>query len=583
MYVNLIHRPSNITHRPMFKLQQKLAHELQLKTTVFLQYENLFEDSLVESIISDKNEYGDEIGLWFSDIPSPYMKGTIDKEEPFLWLYTEPEKRLIITECIRKFNETFGYNPVSVGSYYMDSTSLKILHEVSPETKITIGGCFEEGVKVFHGCNNSWYLFNEGMPFFPWYPSKINSLVSAKDDDDWCGIVVVPHLARDMALSYEGRNDFFATHPANVQRAMANEADVCPYTLNLVDMYRFQERFNDGFSYINSFVGPNWLSGSPNVQDSDEDTQKIYEEYLEYLKFLENKGQVKVTYMSEFADMFTKSVKIGTAQHYFAKELLYGNNKQYYWYCSSQWRLLFDMTQGGSIGDLRPFCGGVPRSTGADTDNLAMGSNPYLIQSQYRTGNSHHFQDGTRTTFLIEYNGEVKDMCDYPTKIVSVNKLGDVTAIELKEQKIKFECGVTVTLNTQIDIYDSGKIIFKRKLCDCNEVNAVFKVTEYVKAGYGVTEYPEDMRDIILSVKNDSLNYSYSSTIISADCGNTCSAVIPKLNVRLLLESCDDRKCTVYAKDGCIFSPYYTLEISSTEGCGKEILTCLRTEKYQSC
>ena len=39
-------------------------------------------------------------------------------------------------------------------------------------------------------------------------------------------MVAVPHLCRDLALSYEGRNDFFATHPANVQRAMANEVPV---------------------------------------------------------------------------------------------------------------------------------------------------------------------------------------------------------------------------------------------------------------------------------------------------------------------------------------------------------------------
>ena len=46
-------------------------------------------------------------------------------------------------------------------------------------------------------------------------------------------------------------------------------------------MYRYQEKFNNGFSYINTVgqIG----SGSPNVQDTDEETQKNYKEYLEYL------------------------------------------------------------------------------------------------------------------------------------------------------------------------------------------------------------------------------------------------------------------------------------------------------------
>ena len=579
MYINLIHRPSNSTHRPMFWLQQSMAHEIGLKTTVFFQYENLFEEDLVKEVIEQKNKYGDEIGLWFSDIPSPYMKKTVDKEEPFLWLYTTEEKRLIITECIGKFKETFGYNPVSVGSYYMDSTSLKILHEVSPETKISIGGCFEEGVKVFHGCNNSWYLFNEGMPFFPWYPSKINSLVCAENEEDWCKIVVVPHLARDMALSYEGRNDFFATHPANVQRAMANEDDVCPYTLNLVDMYRYQERLNNGFSYINTFVGPNWLSNSPNVQDSDEDTQKIYREYLEYLKKLDSEGKAKVVYMSEFADEFKKTVKIGAPQHYYAKELLYGNGKQYYWYCSHHWRLLFDMTQGGSIGDLRPFCGRTPRATGSDTEFLAMGSNPYLIHSQYRTGNAHHFQDGTRTTFLVEHNGETKDMCDYPARLEDVSQKDGVTVLKLQKQKLTYADGVSVNVNTKIEIHDSGELIFKRTLSDCDNVNAQFCTTEYVKAGYGVTEYPEDMRDISLFADENTLKYSYSSKKVSGKI--SCGAIIPKINTKLVLCAADNRECAAHAHDGCIFSPYYTLKIQSNAVCGKEIATCLKTERYQ--
>ena len=576
MYINLIHRPSNLTHHPMFWLQQSLAHELGLKTTVFFQYENLFEPDLVKEVTEQKEKYGDELGLWFSDIPSEFMKKTIDKEEPFLWLYTTEEKRLIITECIGKFKETFGYNPVSIGSYHMDSESLRIIHEVSPETKITIGGRFEEGVKVFHGCNNSWYLFNEGMPFFPWYPSKNNSLVCAKDEEDWCKIVVVPHLARDMALSYEGRNDFFATHPANVQRAMANEDDICPYTLNLVDMYRFQERLNDGFSYINTFVGPDWLSGSPNVQDSDEDTQKIYREYLEYLAALEANGKAKVLYMSEFAEEFTKNVKIGTPQHYFAKELLYGSGKHYYWYCSPHWRLLFDMTQGGSIGDLRPFCGEIPRHSGADTKYLAMASNPYLIQSQYRSGNAHHFKDGTRTTFLIEHNGEIKDMCDYPAQLVNVTKNDGITTLELSKQELEFSDGVKAEVKTKIEIHDNGGVIFKRTVSGNAET---FKTTEYVKAGCGVTEYPEDMRDITLFADENTLNFAYSSKTVNG--ASVCGAVIPEAGTKLIFAATDGRECAAFAHDGCIFSPYYTLKIESAVESGKEISTCLKAEKYQ--
>lgn len=582
MYVNLIHRPGSVGQRPMFELQQRLAHDLKLKTTVFLQYDNLFEPDLMKKILSDCETYGDETGIWFSDIPSPHMAEIIDKDEPFLWLYTKEEKKIIISECVGKYYSIFGKNPVSVGSYHMDCDSLEILHEISPETKISVGGCFEEGVKVFHGCNNSWYLFNEGMPFFPWYPSKHNSLVPARDSEEWSGIVLVPHLMRDMVLSYEGRNDFFASHPANVQRAMANEEANCPYTLNLLDMYRFQEQFNGGFSYSNTFVGPNWLSGSMNVQDSDEITQQIYREYLEYLAHLSEENKIQVLYMSEFADVFLKDVKIGAAQQYFAKEILYGSNKQYFWYCSPEWRLLIDMKQGGSVGDLRPYCGRTPRCTGADTEFFAMGSNPYLIQSQYRSGNAHHLADGTRTTLLITYNGEVKDMNDYPTCIEKVNTTEEKTELVLQEQRIAFSCGVTVTLVSKIYLYRSGKMVISRILTESSKQNAVFKLTEYVKAGYGVTEYPEDLRPVTLHVtgrKSSSIQFGYTSKTLSTEEGKCCSAVIPQISVKLSLENVDGRACTAIAKDGYLFSPYYTLGISSNTRIGKEILTCLKVEK----
>ena len=586
MYVNLIHRPGNQAQRPMFELQQKYAHDLKLKTTVFLQYDNLFEEELLEQVLKDQKTYGDEIGIWFANLSATSFVKKLNKKETFLWLFTEEEKRVIIEEHIRKFESVFGYRPISVGCYHMDSTSLRLLHEISPETKISVGGCFEEGVKVFHGCNHSWYLFNEGMPFFPWYPAKHNSLVPARSREEWDGIVLVPHLMRDMALSYEGRNDFFASHPANIQRAMANEGAICPYTLNLLDMCRFQERFNEGFSYSNTFVGPNWLSGSINVQDSDEETQQIYKEYLEYLAQLSQENQIQVVYMREFADAFTGEVEIGAAQQYFAKEILYGSYKHYFWYCSPAWRLLLDMEQGGSIGDLRPYIGRTPRCSGADTEFLAMASNPYLIQSQYRSGNAHHSADGARTTLLIAYEGEEKDLCDYPTRIESAHTTPEKTKLVLQEQRIAFECGLSVTLQTSIEIYRCGKIIFHRALTDCSQENAVFCVTEYVKAGYGVTEYPENLKDVVLYAEGAdeiSEKFGYTGRTYETAAGKSCSAVIPKLNVRLSLENADDRACSAYVKDGYLFSPYYTLGISCDLQVGKETATCLNVKKEKTC
>ncbi|MEG0692711.1 MAG: hypothetical protein RR444_06480, partial [Oscillospiraceae bacterium] len=504
------------------------------------------------------------------------------RKEPFLWLYSTQDKEKIISVSIDKFKKVFGAPPLSVGSYHMDNVSMKLLKQISPQTKITIGGCFEEGVKVFHGCNNSWYLFNEGMPFFPWYPSLNNTLVPAKDESDWEGIVAVPHLSRDLALSYEGRNDFFASHPANVQRAMANEGSTAPYTFNLLDMYRFQERYNDGFSYTNVFVGPGWLSGNPNVQDSDEVTQNMYREYLEYFAELKSTGELTDMYMGEFADWFKSHVEIGKPQRYFAKEILYGSGKHYFWYIDSQMRVTFDMEQGGSIGDFRPFCAHQERHTGRDCESLAMASNPYLIHSQYRSGNSYHYADGARTTLLLEHDDEVIDLCDYKTKILDLDSKQGETVLTLTPVTIQFKSGLFVTLKTVYRILDNGELFISSELLEISDETASIKATEYFKGCYGVTEYPENLKGILLQVKGKeekSLVFDYSSEEIFVEDAEYVSAQIPQLDMSVKLLKADAGEHIAEAIDGYLFSPFYTLKLSGKLSKGKEMCSCLKITK----
>lgn len=582
MVVNLIHRPGAGIQFDMFKLQQTYAHDLGLKVTILLQYEHLFDEKIIELVNSYSRDFGDELGIWYSDIPSKEMKKVVDRKEPFLWLYSDDDKRKILQGSIGRFKEVFGFAPISVGSYHMDTVALHHLREISPQTKITIAGCFEEGVKVFHGCNNSWYLFNEGMPFFPWYPSLHNSLVPAKNKADWEGIVAVPHLARDMVLSYEGRNDFFASHPANIQRAMANEGDNAPYTLNLFDMYRFQERYNNGFSYSNIFVGPGWLSGNPNVQDSDEITQKLYQEYLAYIAGLKAEGEVQDMYMGEFADWYKANVPVGTPQKYFAKELLYGSAKHYFWYIDSKMRVTFDMGQGGSIGDLRPFVGEKKRSTGTDSECLQMASNPYVIHSQYRSGNSYHSGDGARTTLLLEYGGQVRDLCNYPTKLKTCTQEEGSVRLVLAPIIIEFAKGEKVEIETIYCIGENGTIDITRKIVGCTIDKSSLKLTEYFKGCYGVTEYPENLKGITLRVEGNeknSLSYQYSSESIITSNAKLVQVDIPQINAAVALKSVEVENAVATAEDGYLFSPFYTLKLQGEICRGEEFKTCLQLTK----
>ncbi|MEG1274522.1 MAG: hypothetical protein RSD27_02405 [Ruthenibacterium sp.] len=590
MIVNIIHRPAAGRLMEMFRLQQSMAHDLGLKTNILVPFDFLFDADAVHEIAAYHENYGDEIGLWLGEIAGGRMKDVFPCSEPFLWLHTKENKRKILTAAFAQFEQAFDCAPAAMGCYHVDAYSMQLIKELCPSVKISIAGCFEEGVKVFHGCNHSWYLFNEGMPWGPWYPSAENTLRPANTEADWCGVVAVPHLSRDLALSYEGRNDFFASHPANVQRAMANDGANAPYVHNLLDLYRFQERYQNGFSYTNVFVGPNWLCGSANVQDSDEITQNLYREYLAYFAQLRTEGALIDMHMSEFAAWYRANIKIGAPQIYHAKELLYGSGKHYFWYSDADMRVTIDPCQGGSIGDLRPLVAKQPRASGADMPCREMASNPYLIHSQYRTGNAHHYADGARTTLLVTHTNstigksETLDLANYPVKIEKIMTLANGSVqLVLTPAALQFSGGVCVSLVTQYLFSNGGKIYITRTLAQCSDAAAVFSVTEYCKGCYGVTEYPKEMQGISLFLgeceDGESICYAYEGRSLATKKQFAASAKIPALQTVLSLQPQRGAFTGAEVTEGYLFSPYFTLTVSADLTDGEEMCTCLSMKK----
>mgnify|MGYP000137467013 CR=1 FL=1 len=64
------------------------------------------------------------------------------------------------------------------------------------------------------------------------------------------------------------------------------------------------------------------MSGSPNIQDTDAETQKLYYDYLSYFVKLRQEGALQDMTMSEFALWYKRNVPVGAAQIYDAKEIL---------------------------------------------------------------------------------------------------------------------------------------------------------------------------------------------------------------------------------------------------------------------
>lgn len=577
MYINIIHRPEPDPYRrDIFKMQQDIVHEMGINTTVLATAPSLYDDETI-GLMKSYEKQGDEIGLSFHTLDSPEIESLVGYKEAAIWMYNTDDKRKVIRHLVQRFREVFGYLPGSIGSYHLDSSSMKILMEECPGLNITVAGCFEEGVRVYHGCNHSWYLFNEGMPWAAWYPSKSHSLRPAKNEEDAVGVVAVPHLSRDMVLAYEGRNDFWASHPPNVQRGMGNVGEYCPYDKNLIDQHRFQERFNGGYSYLNVFVGAQWLIHNHNSEEDPSVSVSLYRQQLAYIKELIEKGEAECLTMSEFGKWYKQNVPISHNEVSLAKEILYGSGKHYLWYMDSNLRVLFDMFQGGSIGDLRPYISEIPVATGSDSKDGVYGSYPYVIQSQHRTGSLNHFADGSRTTLLLNHDGIDVDLSDIELKIENISEGNK--GFSTKTVNIPFGDNVIVKMRSSWDLSQKGKIFLQREIIsvegsDLQEI----EVTEYLKACYGITDYPEDMKGISLSIddmKDYSMQYNYRRQAIKKNAAVKVEASIPQINTSIGLAVDDNHEWEGSIEEGILFNPYFTLRLKSVLKTGEKSRICL--------
>ncbi|MHC4506967.1 MAG: hypothetical protein ACYTFI_27080, partial [Planctomycetota bacterium] len=535
-----------------------------------------------DEIKRDRDEFGDEIGLHLGNLSCEEHERRFRTSMHSFWLYSRADKRAILEMTLEKYEECFGALPVSVAAYVLDASSLELLSEMCPTMEICVASCFEEGVKVFHGCNNSWYLFNEGGPWAAWYPAKQHNLLPAENEEDAVGVVAVCHLSRDLALSYESRNDFWASHPANAQRGLGNLGPMHNYDFNLIDLYRAQEELNGGYSYYNVFVGAGWLTHNMNIEDSIEVTRQIYREQLEYFVQLRDEGQLTDMTMSEFGRWFRENRKIGEPEVFLAKELLYGSGKHYFWYIDPKMRVLIDACQGGSIGDLRPYVGRCACFTGPDSPWLLDGSYPYLIQSQYRSGVANHCYDGARATLAVTYGDETIDTCTCKTSVEDVVRDETGTTVRLTPAQIDFEAGLRVAVRTTYTFPGDGTIGIEREVVECSDPDAELILWEYFKGCYGTTEYPEDMHGITLHVEGDyrqSLAYEYSARTLETANAKAVAARIPQINTEVRLEAADGPVAAGRAIDGILFSPFYTLILEAALKTGGVLKSRLRLSR----
>ncbi len=548
----------------IFRLQQRLAHENGLKTTIQMTYASLFDDECVALAKKDHEEHGDEIALSLLGLPCPEFKDKYKTKDFCIWMFSEEDKKAIVDDVFDLFKKKFGFYPRSTGSYFLDAFTLNYIHEKYPGVVAAVAACFEEGPKAYHTTNNSWYTFLDGGPWNPWIPSKENSHCPASDENDDCGIVCIPHLSRDVMACYDGNGSNFGTHPQNVLRGMIyDDKRRIPYLYNLIDQYAHQSKWNP-YSYNMMFVGPGWMNRAGRWEVPYEGLVKSYEDAMRYYGKLKKEGKLIDMTMEEFAPFYRSTHDYQEPERCLWKDILYGSDKEYFWYYDPYFRTCVDMNQGGALIDLRPYVAKLPWKVGIGTKSVYDASYPYLIQANYRAGYfTHYAGEGTIKSYKVRHGSEVYDGCLQRTLArCEVLPNGD-TELTLNPVEFVFPDLKVKIVSTFLFKKGAGRIEIKREAVSY-EGEGEIEIEEYLTGAFGINEYQTDMGKIVLAAEgkkgHQSLTFAYRCREIADPEVKEITVTIPDVDTVVAMGA--EEGLSGKLEEGYAFSPCYRLSLN---------------------
>lgn len=565
----------------IFLFQQEIAHKNGLKTTIQMTYASLFSDEACRLAKEHHEKYGDEISLSLLGLPCKEFRDKYKTKDFCIWMFSSEDKRSIVDDVFGKFYERFGFYPRSTGSYYMDAELTNYIKEKYPDVVCAVATCWEEGPKAYHTCNNSWYTLMDGGPWAPWIPSKQNTHAPAANAEEDSGIVAIPHLSRDLLACYDGNGSNFGTHPQNVLRGMIYRDGEYPYLFNLVDQYRHLAKYNDGIAYNMMFVGPGWLNKLGRWESPYELLAKSYEDGLAYYGQLKKEGKLIDMTMEEFSHFYRENKHYEQPECALWRDILYGSNKQVFWYCDPYMRAGIDMNQGGALFDLRPYVSKLDWKYGIGTKHIQEVSYPFLIQMNYRAGYfTHYAGEGTIRSCKISWKGQETDMCLCRTK-AHFSQEENKRILTLDPIDIVFD-GLSAKIQTVITFEEgSSRIDYRREVLEISDPNEKLDITEYITACYGTTEYPEDMTEIVLTADGrdgeKTIPYEYRNRSESVEGVKALSAVIPPIETRVGFGCHEDAEGVI--TEGYAFSPMFTLSLKKALGKGEVLTSWLSLQK----
>ena len=578
MYVNIIHRPmyKDQSYLDAFKFQQDKAHEYGLKTTILVTFRDLYNEDILNLVKDYHDKYEDEIGLFFGDFECPEFSKHFKTKEYQFWLYSLNDKKKMSDLFFAEFEAKLGLKPKSIGAYYMDAQTLAYMKDTHPEIECSVVSCFEEGSHVYRGTGYGWYLFSEGGPWWPWIPSQSHIHCPAENKDESIDVVALPHLVRDMLFSVFGRDDYYASHPANLLRGKIYKDENLAYDLNFIDQYEAQANYNEGYSYYNMFVKPEWLIARHCYEEDPKVVFHLYEKILKYMAELKKENKLQDMTMLEFSKWYKSNKKYSSLDKCFWRDILGDSDREIFWVCGNKYRATVDLAFGGAITDLRPYAGRMELPTGADTKSLWNGSYPMVLNTYRRAGKGSFGRPCIFNTMLRykEYNAELSYI---RTKARSIADKDNVFEIE----PVQVSLGDTMVEIQHIYTFNENEIILETRLLKGPE-DGLLSIMHYLSGSAGDTEYPEDIRGVKLSGTGKGasveIEIKYSSEMKEIENPEKLQAEVPQLKAVIEITPMNKAEKGIIS-DGCLSGPFYEMALEKKVNQGENIRTCLKIRK----
>jgi hypothetical protein len=388
-----------------------------------------------------------------------------------------------------------------------------------------------------------------------------------------------PILSRDLIACYDGNGSNFGTHPQNVLRGMVYEDNEWPYFFNLVDMYRHQAKYNDGYAYNMMFVGPGWLNKAGRWEAPYSACEEELFRWDRLLCQTQKRRQLIDMTMSEFAEYYRKSPHVSEPEVRLWKDIVYGSNKEYFWYVRSFFKDLPRLQPRRGDDRLKALCRQT-RFAGRDWHRATptIASYPYLIEANYRAGYfTHYAGQGTIKSCVIRYQGQECDLALERT-LASYQKVGDDIELTTNPFEVVFK---DLSFHMQ-SVYrfkkGTGEIVTTRRILDDLGGKSI-EIEDYLVGCYGINEYSDDMSCVTLEVEGNqgkqSLQYAYKMRqLVGSDVSR---AIIPPVNT--IVEMGGDPQATVKAEEGIAFSPMFRLSVSQVLSSKGEFTSWLKVKK----